>query len=325
MSVVDQGPSPAVHATNTVVLSLQDPLYPALLKTIADPPPRLYVRGNPALLSKPQLAIVGARRATAAGLKAAETMAMAAAGAGLAITSGLALGIDGAAHRGALAAGGDTLAVMATGIETIYPHRHRSLGEEIAASGCLVSEFPPGTKPLPYHFPRRNRIISGLSLGVLVVEAALPSGSLITANTAGEQGREVFALPWSIAHQGGAGCLHLLRDGAKMVLGIGDILDELGSLYDLQLQLQEPDVRAEAESEPGPEAELEPEPEPEQEQEPSEENEFAVLSLLCEETCSLDELVAVSGLPVGEVMGQLSTLELTGSVARIAGGYIRTR
>ena len=305
MSAVDQGRSPAVQAANTVVLSLEHPLYPALLKTIADPPPRLYVRGNPALLAKPQLAIVGARRATAAGMKAAEIMATAAVRAGLAVTSGLALGIDGAAHRGALAAGGDTLAVMATGIETIYPHRHRRLGEEIAASGCLVSEFPPGTKPLPYHFPRRNRIISGLSLGVLVVEAALPSGSLITANTAAVQGREVFALPWSITHQGGAGCLHLLRDGAKMVLGIGDILEELGPLYGLQLQLQEPVAREASE--------------------PGEEDESPVLSLLGDEICSLDELVSASGLTVAQVMGQLSALELAGSVARCSGGYIRSR
>ncbi|MEP4145809.1 MAG: DNA-processing protein DprA [Halioglobus sp.] len=305
MSAVDQDLPAALGAANAGVLSLADPLYPALLKTIADPPPLLYVRGNPALLAQPQLAIVGARRATVAGMQAAEKLAIAAVRAGLAVTSGLALGIDGAAHRGALSAGGGTVAVMATGIETIYPHRHRSLGEEIALSGCLVSEFPPGTKPLPYHFPRRNRIISGLSLGVLVVEAALPSGSLITANTAAEQGREVFALPWSTAHKGGAGCLRLLRDGAKMVQGIEDILDELGSLYGLQMELQEPEIDEEPQA--------------------GEEDEPAILSLLGYEACSLDQLVIASGLPAGQVMGQLSALELSGRVARCPGGYIRSR
>ena len=305
MSVVDPGLRATVSAAGADIISLADPLYPPLLKTIPDPPPHLYVRGDPALLRRPQLAIVGSRRATAAGLKAAETLAATAVGCGLGITSGLALGIDGAAHRGALAAGGDTVAVMATGIESIYPARHRTLGEDIAASGCLVSEFPPGTRPLPYNFPKRNRIISGLSLGVLVVEAALPSGSLITAGTATEQGREVFALPWSIAHAGGAGCLRLLRDGAKMVLGIDDIVEELDSLYGLQLELLqeggegEPDVNEQPDS--------------------------ALLALLGYEATSLDQLAVASGLPVARLLGELTILEISGSVSRCPGGYIRCR
>ena len=301
MSVVDRD----LRAAGTGVLSLADPLYPPLLKTIPDPPPVLHVRGNPMLLARPQLAIVGARRASAAGLQAAHKLAVAAVRAGLGVTSGLALGVDGAAHRGALSAGGDTVAVMATGIETIYPHRHEPLGQEIASSGCLVTEFPPGTKPLPYHFPKRNRIISGLSLGVLVVESALPSGSLITATSAMEQGREVFALPWSISHKGGAGCLSLIRDGAKMVLGIEDILEELDSLFGLQQELSQVSTI------PSPES--------------TSEQDCLLLELLGFEVISLDQLVVASGLPVGQVMGELSSLELAGRVNRCPGGYIRSR
>jgi DNA processing protein len=147
------------------------------------------------------------------------------------ICSGLALGIDSAAHRGALATGGKSVAVMATGIDRVYPQRHQALAAQLEQAGCLVTEFLPGTPPLRHNFPKRNRIISGLSLGVLVIEAALPSGSLITAGTALEQGREVFALPWSMLHDGGRGCLQLIRDGAKMVQDVDDILEELGSLY----------------------------------------------------------------------------------------------
>ena len=305
MSVVDPGLRAAVSAAGAGIISLADPRYPPLLKTIPDPPPLLYVRGDPMLLQRPQLAIVGSRRATAAGLKAAEKLAAAAVRCGLGITSGLALGVDGAAHRGALAAGGGTVAVMATGIESIYPARHRSLGEDIAASGCLVSEFPPGTRPLPYNFPKRNRIISGLSLGVLVVEAALPSGSLITAGTATEQGREVFALPWSIAHIGGAGCLRLLRDGAKMVLCIEDIVEELDSLYGLQLELLQDVADGDAEATEQPESEL--------------------LSMLGYEATSLDQLAVASGLPVGQLLSELTTLEVSGRVSRCPGGYIRSR
>jgi len=301
MSVVDRD----LRAAGTEVLSLADPLYPPLLKTIPDPPPVLHVRGNPMLLARPQLAIVGARRASAAGLQAAHKLAVAAVHAGLGVTSGLALGVDGAAHRGALSAGGDTVAVMATGIETIYPQRHEPLGQEIASSGCLVTEFPPGTKPLPYHFPKRNRIISGLSLGVLVVESALPSGSLITATSAMEQGREVFALPWSISHKGGAGCLSLIRDGVKMVLGIEDILEELDSLFGLQQELSQVSTI------PSPESTSEPD--------------CLLLELLGFEVSSLDQLVVASGLPVGQVMGELSSLELAGRVNRCPGGYIRSR
>jgi DNA processing protein len=302
MSVEDPSSRAAMSAASEETIVLADPRYPPLLKAIPDPPPLLYVRGDPELLQRPQLAIVGSRRATVAGLQAAEKLAVAAVRAGLVVTSGLALGIDGAAHRGALSAAGGTVAVMATGIETVYPRRHCDLGLEIARRGCLVSEFPQGTRPLPHNFPRRNRIISGLSLGVLVVEAALPSGSLITASTATEQGREVFALPWSIAHTGGAGCLRLLRDGAKMVLGIDDVLEELDSLYGLQLEL----LRESA-----------------CEQVDETVNESMLLSLVGFEATSLEDLVTSSGLSASQVMSELSGLELSGRVSRCPGGYIR--
>jgi DNA processing protein len=292
----------ALDAAGADILSISDDRYPPLLREIHDPPPLLYVRGDVELLRQPQLAMVGSRRATAAGLRAAQDFAGAVARAGLHICSGLALGIDGAAHRGALSAGGKTVAVMATGVEAIYPRRHQDLGEDILASGCLVTEFPPGTPPRRENFPQRNRIISGMSLGTLVVEAALPSGSLITANAALEQGREVFALPWSVAHQGGAGCLKLLRDGAKMVTGVEDILEELGALYGLQLDMLR---------------ELEPE------QPAGKIRAKGLLAMVGYEAVSVDTLVATSGMPVARVMSELSRLEMQGAVVRCPGGYVR--
>ncbi|MGH8458888.1 MAG: DNA-processing protein DprA, partial [Nevskiales bacterium] len=176
------------------------------------------------------LAIVGSRNPTPAGLENAQAFAESLARAGLIITSGLALGIDGAAHRGALNGGGLTLAVCGTGLDRVYPARHRELAHNIAQHGALVSEFPPGTPALAGNFPRRNRLISGLSLGVLVVEAALQSGSLITARLAGAQGREVFAIPGSIHNPLARGCHRLLREGAKLVESAQDILEEIGPL-----------------------------------------------------------------------------------------------
>ncbi|KAA1190571.1 DNA-protecting protein DprA [Pseudohalioglobus sediminis] len=301
MSVADI--QAALEAVGADVIPLADPRYPPLLKTINDPPQRLYVRGDPSLLQRPQLAMVGARRATAVGLKLAREIASALARAGLGVCSGLALGIDGAAHQGALAVGGPTIAVLGTGIDQLYPRRHRSLGEDVAARGCLVSEFPPGMPALPANFPQRNRIISGLSLGVLVVEAALPSGSLITANTGAQQGREVFALPWSVAHKGGAGCLQLIRDGAKMVLSVEDILEELQSLYDLQLSLS---LESAGDEEPAA-------------------DQPQILDYVGYEAVSVDQLVAASGVAAGELLAQLSALEMRGLVARCPGGYARTR
>lgn len=294
-------------AVGATVLPLSDPAYPPLLRTIHDPPPLLYVRGDPAALARPQLAVVGSRKASSAGLRAAATLAGEAVAAGLAITSGLALGIDAAAHRGALAAGGCSIAVMATGVEQVYPLRHGALGTELEQIGCLLSEFPPGVPPLPQNFPRRNRIISGLALGVLVIEAALPSGSLITARTAMEQGREVFTLPWSIYHQGGAGCLRLLRDGVKMVQAIEDVLEELGALYGLQQELSLPLAAA---CDSASLAQLSGE-------------QAQVLQMLGYEEVATDELLRQLTLPVGELMAALSELEMLGLVVRGPGGYLR--
>lgn len=201
--------------------------FPAPLRHIADPPPVLFVEGDPGVLAAPQVAIVGSRRATPCGMQTAYALSESLAGCGLAITSGLALGVDGASHRGAIAARGTTLAVAANGLDSVYPRRHRRLARAVVESGALVSEFAPGTPPLAAHFPRRNRLISGLALGVVVVEAARRSGSLITARLAAEQGREVFAVPGPVQSPLSRGCHHLIREGAKLVEQVSDILEEL--------------------------------------------------------------------------------------------------
>ncbi len=288
------------------VMPITDIRYPPLLRTIPDPPPLLYVRGDTGVLAQAQLAMVGSRKASPAGVRAAEDLAAQAVRAGLHITSGLAHGIDGAAHRSALATGGRSVAVMATGIDQVYPYRHRALAADLVGAGCLVSEFPPGVAPLQHNFPRRNRIISGLALGVVVVEAALPSGSLITARTALEQGREVFALPWSIYHAGGAGCLHLIRDGAKMVESIQDVLAELGPLHSLQQDLLP--SRRQAQEEVG----------------GFTSSQQQLLRLIGYECIAVDELARLGALPVARVMADVTFLEIMGAVARTDGGYIRT-
>jgi DNA processing protein len=212
------------------LVTLGDGDYPPLLREIPDPPICLYLRGQRALLARRQFAIVGSRNPTPGGCLNAAAFAEALTRAGLLITSGLALGIDGCAHRAALAAGGATVAVAATGLDRVYPAGHRDLAHRIAEQGALLSEFPLGAPPRREHFPQRNRLISGLSLGVLVVEAAFKSGSLITARLAAEQGREVFAIPGSIHSPLARGCHRLIRQGAKLVETAEDILEELGSL-----------------------------------------------------------------------------------------------
>lgn len=202
--------------------------YPALLGQIADPPPLLFVAGDPLILEKPQLAMVGSRRASRPGMDTAAAFSRCLAGAGFVITSGLALGIDAAAHQAALNVGGLTVGVLGTGLENFYPQRNRRLADAMIASGSAVlSEFPLDAGPNASNFPRRNRIISGLSLGVLVVEASVASGSLITARLAAEQGREVYAIPGSIHHPGARGCHQLIRDGAVLVETIEHILEAL--------------------------------------------------------------------------------------------------
>jgi len=210
------------------LLMWDDPAYPALLAELADAPPLLFVEGDPAVLERPQLAMVGSRRASRPGMDNAQRFARSLGGAGFVITSGLALGIDGAAHQGALDVGGLTVAVLGTGLQRIYPPRHLDLASRIVAGGgALISEFPLDSAPQSANFPRRNRIISGLSLGVLVVEASLSSGSLITARLAAEQGREVYAIPGSIHHPGARGCHQLIRQGATLVESVEDILQAL--------------------------------------------------------------------------------------------------
>jgi DNA processing protein len=210
------------------LLALDDPAYPPLLREIDDAPPLLYAAGHVGLLQRPALAMVGSRNPSALGAQTAEVFARGFSRAGLTVASGLALGIDAAAHRGALDGAGSTIAVVGTGLDIVYPARNRELAHRIAASGVLVSEFPLGLSARSDHFPRRNRILSGLALGCLVVEANLRSGSLITARLAAEQGREVFAIPGSIHSPLAKGCHLLIRQGAKLTESAADVIQELG-------------------------------------------------------------------------------------------------
>ncbi|CAB1277292.1 DNA-processing protein DprA [Candidatus Nitrosacidococcus tergens] len=215
---------------NRYILTLADKDYPPLLKEIADPPPVLFIEGNPELLSLPQLGIVGSRNPSPNGKETAHQFAYSLSRSGLLISSGLAVGIDTAAHQGSLASNLPTIAIVGTGLDRVYPARNRDLAQKIRENGALISEFSIGTPPLAQNFPRRNRIISGLSLGILVIEAATQSGSLITARLAAEQGREVFAIPGSIHNPLSKGCHQLIREGAKLVETAQDIIDEVKSL-----------------------------------------------------------------------------------------------
>lgn len=269
------------------------PAYPAALAAIEDAPLALFVEGDPQVLSLPQLAIVGSRNPTAIGRDTATRFAAQLARDGLAVTSGLALGIDGAAHRGALSVRGHTIAVLGCGLDAVYPREHAALAREIVAQGALVSEMPTGTAPLRHHFPRRNRIISGLSAGTLVVEAALQSGSLITARLAGEQGREVFAIPGSIHSPQSRGCHALIKQGAKLVECAEDVLEELRF-----------DVPARAAPAPEPAAGGDGDP---------------LLDALGFDPVSLDALVARTGESPAVLGARLLELELSGEVARLPG------
>ena len=215
----------------------EDPRFPPLLAALPDAPFALWVRGNPALLQQAQLAIVGSRRATPVGREVAAEFAGAAVAAGWVVTSGLAEGVDAAAHRGALAARGPTVAVCGTGPDLVYPPRHQELAAAIAATGAIVTEFPPGIPARPAHFPYRNRLLAGLAIGTVVVEAALRSGSLVTARLAAEQGREVYAVPGSIRNPAAQGCNALLKDGARLADNAPDLLNELAfsPLFDADL------------------------------------------------------------------------------------------
>jgi len=275
------------------LITLADPTYPQALLTAADPPVLLYVKGDPAWLNHPALAVVGSRNATRQGEQNASAFATALSAAGLTIVSGLASGIDAAAHTGALQGAASTLAVIGTGIDRIYPARNESLAREIAQKGAIISEFPLGTPPLAANFPRRNRLIAGLSRGCLVVEAAQQSGSLITARLAAEAGREVFAIPGSIHSPQSRGCHALIKQGAKLVETAQDILEELhwqGIVDPASL----PPIR-EAETDP-------------------------VLLALGGDPCDLDTLAERSGLAADALLARLLPLELDGRVAQLPGG-----
>ncbi len=286
------------------LLPITDPAYPRLLKELSDPPVVLFVHGDPAVLCAPQIAIVGSRNPTPAGANNARDFAAALARAGATITSGLALGIDGAAHQAALDAGGATVAVAGTGLDRVYPARHKDLAHRIAGQGALVSEFAPGTGVRRGQFPRRNRIISGLSLGTLVVEAATQSGSLITARLAGEQGREVFALPGSIHNPLARGCHQLIKQGAKLVETAEEILEELAALVAFSQSPAEPAAAEDSGTELGREYEQ-------------------LLRQIDFDPTSVDEIVKRSGLSVEVVSNMLLLLELNNKVVSVAGGYTR--
>ena len=297
----------AIERLGVSLLSPQSPQYPPLLREIHRPPPLLYVQGDPTCLSLPQIAVVGSRSPSPGGESNARSFAGYLAAAGFTITSGLALGVDGAAHGAALAAGGKTLAVLGTGIDLVYPRRHRSLAQAIVErGGALVSEFAPGTPPAAANFPRRNRIISGLSMGVLVVEATLKSGSLITARFGLQQNREVFAIPGSIHNPASRGCHALIRDGATLVEAAADLIEPLRGLLAFQGQL--PLTAGESPPPPSlPPTALE------------------VLAAMGFDPVSIDELVARTGMAVAEVMANLTTLEIQGFSRLTASGYERLR
>ena len=286
------------------VITLGDAAYPNALLESPDPPLLLYVTGDVSALSARCLAVVGSRRPSPQGRDNARDFARQFAEAGYVVVSGLALGVDGAAREGALAGGGRTVAVVGTGPDRVYPKRHLELARRIAAQGALVSEFLPGTPPLQVNFPQRNRIIAGLCQGTLVVEAALQSGSLITARLANEAGREVFAIPGSIHAEQSRGCHALIRDGARLVESAAEVLDELRQPA-LPGLAARPTVAAAA-PEPGPPAD-------------------PLLDALGHDPVSVDSLLARTGRSTADLLARLLELELDGQVARLPGGLYQRR
>ena len=289
-----------MESSGAALISCLDATYPSLLAHTAGAPPVLFVLGSVAALGSPQIAIVGSRNPTAAGRRNARDFAVALARAGLTITSGLAVGVDAASHQGALDVGGATIAVLGTGLDAVYPVGNTALAARIRARGALVSEFPPRTAPAARNFPRRNRIISGLSCGTLVVEATCRSGSLITARFAAEQGREVFAIPGSIHSPQSRGCHKLIREGAKLVEDLADVLSEL------QIPLSEQRVRSSMRLATG--------------VMPLDKEYEMLLDALGFEPATLDELIGRTGLSSESVASMLLILELDGCVAALPGG-----
>lgn len=288
--------------TNHHLLCFEQDAYPQLLKQISSPPEVLFVKGDPEVLSTPQLAIIGSRENTISGKENAYHFARHIAELGITVTSGLAIGIDGQSHRGAIEANGQTIAVLGTGLDCIYPKRHTALAEQIVDSGALVSEFLPQQGVRAEQFPKRNRIISGLSHGTLVVEAALKSGSLVTARTAMEQNREVFAIPGSIHSPMSEGCHHLIKQGAKLVENIHDIIEEVGP-FQHYLAKQHIEI---CQNDPI-----------------SKEEEDPFLACIGYEITPVDIIAQRSNLPVNDVLARLLDMEIAGKVAAVGGGYSR--
>ncbi|MEX0675569.1 MAG: DNA-processing protein DprA [Pirellulales bacterium] len=285
------------------ILTDHDDDYPRALSEIYDPPAILFVRGQILPQDALAIAIVGARHATQYGIAQAERLAGSLARAGLSITSGLARGIDAAAHRGALAAGGRTLAVLGSGLLNMYPPEHAELADQVAANGAVISEAPPRSPPLAAAFPQRNRIITGMSLGLMVVEASTHSGALISARHAMEQGREVFAVPGRVDSRMSRGCHRLIRDGAKLVETAEDVLEELGPLV-------APTQNAAGEAVHHP-AEL-----------MLNAVEQQVLSAITSDPTTIDAIIATSGLPTPQVLSTISVLEMRHLVKRLSGNTL---
>lgn len=290
------------------LISITDDRYPELLRRIDDPPLALFVQGDADILGLPQIAIVGSRNPSKGGRDNAQAFARYLGASGLTITSGMALGIDTEAHRGCLAAGAKTIAVTGTGPDRVYPASNRQLAHQIAGQGAIVTEFPPGTGPHPGHFPKRNRIISGMSLGCLVVEATQKSGSLITARLASEQGREVFAIPGSIHNPQSKGCHQLIKQGAKLVEDGQDIAEELAAiLSSLHPTYMEKDIEKESTSPI---------------EEPLLDNEYSeLLEKMGWDPISIEQIMELTNLKAEELSSMLLLLELQGHVSSAPGGY----
>ncbi len=282
-----------VQAANVNVLTWDDAAYPASLRTIDGSPPLLYVRGRLAAQDEWAVAVVGTRRVSVYGREVAQVLAAALAKQGVTVVSGLALGVDTVAHRAALDAGGRTLAVLGSAVDQLYPPQNRGLAQAIAGQGALLSDYALGTRPDARNFPPRNRIISGLSRGVIIVEAGERSGALITARYAAEQGRDVFAVPGSILHPGSAGCNHLIQQGAAPLLSVDDVLEQLNLV-----RVQEISAARRT---------LEPAPQEQQ-----------ILALLTAEPAHIDDLVRSSQLAAAQIGGLLAILELKGLVRQVA-------
>ena len=295
----------AIERGRIEVRSALDPAYPARLKMIADPPPLLYITGALTEQDELAVAIVGARRATAAGRAMTEELSRDLARAGMTVVSGLARGVDAAAHRGALAAQGRTIAVLGCGIDHTYPREHEQLRRQIEERGAILSEVPMGAPPHSHHFPRRNRIISGLSLGVIVTEAAISSGSLITARLAAEQGREVFAVPGFVKEDTSRGTNALLKEGAALIERAQDVIDAVMAQLEPALRLQPSREQNERGDQLGKEEQL-------------------VYDALSYDPLTVDDMIAITGLSVSTVMASLLSLELRQRVRPLPGQrYLR--